>query len=45
MSHEGLQRLSGAVQWSLNGFRGSCGGLQCHIRGYLKALGVLFDRL
>ena len=24
----------GAVQWSLNGTRGSWGGLQCHIRDY-----------
>ena len=24
----------GAIQWSLNGTRGSWGGLQCHFRGY-----------
>ena len=26
----------GAIQWSLSGTRGSrsCGGLQCHMRGY-----------
>ena len=27
-------RLSGAMQWSLSGTRGSCGGLQCHMRGF-----------
>ena len=27
-------RLSGAIQWSLSGTRGSCGGLQCHMRGF-----------
>ena len=24
----------GAIQWSLSGTRGFCGGLQCHMRGF-----------
>ena len=32
----------GAVQWSLNGTRGSWGGLQCPL-GAIQALAVLFN--
>ena len=41
MSHQGLYRLSGAIQWPLSGFRGSCDGLQCHIRGYKGSWGAI----
>ena len=34
-----LKGSRGAIQWSLSGTRGSCGGLQCQMRGYLKGSG------
>ena len=31
----------GAIKWSLNGTRGSWGGLQCHFRGYTGSRSVI----